>query len=174
MEAPLRCNDLSLQLRSAQCQPVGQEVKLGMSGVLAPTPSRPSPYPQGQTESGHIIPVNALVWEVIGHIRGSTQKRSQKPYCPAAPLSKALKGPLWGFFRSRAFSSDLSASGLCKSLCFLPPTSYSDWQDPDSWPRDWAISFWRLTLARGMVRCDSGLTGCSTHQVLTQEGVCMK
>ena len=45
----------------------------------------------------------------------------------------ALKGPLWGFFRSRAFSGDLRASGLCKSLCFLPPTSYSDRQDPDSW-----------------------------------------
>ena len=104
-----------------------------MSGVLALTPSRPSPYPQGQTESGHIIPVNALVWEVTGHIRGSTQKRSQKSYCPVAPLSKALKGPLWGFFRSRAFSGDLRASGLCKSLCFLPPTSYSDRQDPDSW-----------------------------------------
>lgn len=88
---------------------------LGMSGALARTPPRPSPYPQGETETRLIIPVNALVWEVTGHIRGPTQMRSQKSYRPVSPLSKALEGSLWASSRSWAFSGDLSGSGLCKS-----------------------------------------------------------
>lgn len=104
-EERLRCDDPTSQPRSAQSQSLEQEVKSGESGVLALTPPSSPHSPQGQIGTRLIFPVNILVWEVTGHIRGPTQMASQKSPCPRPHSPSLPRGP----------SSDLSGTGLCLS-----------------------------------------------------------
>lgn len=89
-EEHLRCSDPTSQPSSAQSQSLEQEVKSWESGVLALTPPSSPPSPQGQMGARLIFPVNTLVWEVTGHIRGPTQMASQKSPCPC-PHSPSLR-----------------------------------------------------------------------------------
>lgn len=140
----------SLQPRGAQYQSREQKVKLGDVRDVGFVTSSALPL-QRQTERALIIPVNTLVWKVTGHT-GPGQMGSQKSYCPVARLSKALEGSLWGFSVA-GLSLMTSSVQSCASLPLPPtPTPYSAWQGPDSCPRDWVTSFWRLILARGVVR----------------------